>query len=188
VGCIGRDARCRYLPDQGRANVTTNSADLMCIWVPFRRCKAHAGELYGMAPRPRYWRQAGDAASAVIRRYGWATGSGQCAVTSTPQLAAACWGYGRSLQACCASLVKRYLLHGQGSPLRLVDGLPPGFEVDTASRREAPAYERASYLSHLVVYCAKLCKERWPTRPARGRCASMSKVNHRYAFRVNTDG
>lgn len=104
-----------------------------------------------LAPRPRYWRQAGDAASAVIRRFGWATGfSGQCAVTSTPQLAAACQGYGCSLQASCTSRVNRYLLHGQGSPLSVVNGLPPRSEVDTASLREAPAYERASYLSHLV--------------------------------------
>ena len=27
-----------------------------------------------LVPRPRYWRQAGDVASAVIRRFGWATG------------------------------------------------------------------------------------------------------------------
>ncbi len=169
MGCIGRDARCRYLPDQGRANVTTNSADLMCMGGPFRRCKARAGELYGMAPRPRYWRQAGDAASAVIRRYGRATGfrpmRGDIDATTCRCLS----GLGRSFQACCASLVTRDLLHGQGSPLRLVNGLPPGSEVDTASRREAPAYERASYLSHLVVNCAGLCKERWlPWLPAGG--------------------
>lgn len=65
-----------------------------------------------------------------------------------------------SLQVSCTSRVNRYLLHGEGSPLSVVKGLPPRSEVDTASLREAPAYERASYLSHLVVCCVELCKER----------------------------
>lgn len=46
--------------------------------------------------------------------------------------------------------------------MSVVKGLPPRSEVDTASLREAPAYERASYLSHLVVCYVWLCKERWP--------------------------